>query len=244
MRAAIIIATYNENENIERLIKNIFDLRLSSSNQLHIIVIDDSSNDGTQDILKRLESQFHEKLHVFIRKERNRATAAIAGFKHALDLEVDCILEMDGDCSHKPEFIPQFLAFAQYYDVVIGSRYVEGGCVTGWPVTRKIISACSNAIYRMVLGTKIHDLSGGFKCYRRNVIENIELDQFFSRGYAVGVETLFRCYRKGFTFLEIPIAFQNREKGKSKFRVQEAAESLRVIGSLLLKYGRGSRILD
>jgi hypothetical protein len=105
-------------------------------------------------------------------------------------------------------------------------------------------SACSNFIYRLILGTKIHDLSGGFKCYRRKVIESLEFDEFFSRGYSIGVETLFRCYKKRYTFLEIPIVFQNRSKGKSKFHPREALKALKVIFQLVLKYGRAIRILE
>ena len=131
-----------------------------------------------------------------IREVRNRATAAMEGFRIALTLAADSILEMDGDLSHNPDYIPQFVSMIRHYDVVIGSRYVEGGGVTGWPLSRKIISSCSNFVYRLILGTKIHDLSGGYKCYQRKVIEGLDFREFLSTGYSIGVETLFRCYRQ------------------------------------------------
>ena len=244
MLLGIVIATYNERDNIEPLLRNIFSLEFSFGDNLRVVVVDDDSQDGTVEILRRLESEFLGRLHVIVRQERNRATAAFTGYRYCLSADCDAVLEMDGDLSHNPKFIPQFLAFIRHYDVVIGSRYVEGGGVVGWPLSRKIISACSNMIYRVVLGTKIHDLSGGYKCYRREVMEGLNFDEFYSRGYSIGVETLFRCYKKGFSFLEIPIVFQNREKGKSKFRWKEAADALRVVTRLVLKHGRAIRMLE
>ena len=244
MLLGIVIATYNERDNIEPLLRSIFGLGLVPEDTVRVVVVDDNSQDGTVEILRRLESEFLGRLRVIVRNERNRATAAFTGYKDCLTNSCDAILEMDGDLSHNPKFIPQFLSFIRHYDVVIGSRYVEGGGVLGWPLSRKIISACSNMIYRIILGTKIHDLSGGYKCYRREVMDSLNFSEFYSRGYSIGVETLFRCYRKGFSFLEIPIIFQNRQKGKSKFRWKEAAGALAVIGRLVLKYGRAIRILD
>lgn len=244
MLLGVVIATYNERDNIEPLLRNIFGLRLEPEDLIKVVVVDDNSQDGTGEILRRLESEFLDKLHVIVRKERNRATAAFAGYRACLSLGCDATLEMDGDLSHNPKFIPKFLAFIWHYDVVIGSRYVEGGGVVGWPLSRRIISACSNAIYRLILGTKMHDLSGGYKCYRREVMANLNFEEFFSRGYSIGVETLFRCYKKGFSFLEIPIVFQNRKKGKSKFRWKEAVDALGVVTRLVVKYGRAIRMLE
>ena len=244
MQLGVVIATYNERDNIEPLLRAVFDLKLEPGDSLRVVVVDDNSQDGTIEILRRLESEFLNRLHVIVRTERNRATAAFTGYQYCLSTDCDAILEMDGDLSHNPKFIPQFLDFVRHYDVVIGSRYVEGGGVVGWPLSRKIISACSNVVYRLILGTKIHDLSGGYKCYRREVMEDLNFNEFYSRGYSIGVETLFRCYKKGFTFLEIPIVFQNREKGKSKFRWKEAADALLVVTRLVLKYGRAIRMLE
>lgn len=244
MHLAVIIATYNERDNIEPLIRRIFGLKFPSGESLSVIVVDDQSQDGTCEILRRLESEYSGRLHVLIRKVRNRATAAMEGFRIALTLAADAILEMDGDLSHNPDYLPQFVSMIRHYDVVIGSRYVEGGGVTGWPLSRKIISACSNFVYRLILGTKIHDLSGGYKCYQRKVIEGLDFSEFLSTGYSIGVETLFRCYRQGCSFLEIPILFQNRAKGKSKFRWREAFNAIRVVFTLVFKYGRAARFLD
>lgn len=244
MLLGVVIATYNERDNIEPLLRSIFSLEFSFGDNLRVVVVDDDSKDGTVEILRRLESEFLGRLHVIVRRERNRATAAFTGYRYCLSAHCDAVLEMDGDLSHNPKFIPQFLAFVRHYDVVIGSRYVEGGGVVGWPLSRKIISACSNTIYRFILGTKIHDLSGGYKCYRREVMEALNFDEFYSRGYSIGVETLFRCYKKGFSFLEIPIVFQNREKGKSKFRWKEAGDALTVVTRLVLKHGRAIRMLE
>lgn len=245
MRLAIFITTYNERDNIEILLRRIFALKLNPGNQLAgVAVIDDSSQDGTQGILERLKSEYGGLLHVIVRKERGRGTAAITGFKYVLTLDCDCILEMDGDLSHNPDYINHFLSFVRHYDVVVGSRYVEGGYVSGWPLSRKVISSSVNFIYRLVLGTKIHDLSGAYRCYRRKVIESLEFDDFVADGYAIAVEVNFRCYKKGYTFVEIPIVFQNRTKGKSKFRLLEGLKALGVIFRLLLKYGRALRILE
>lgn len=242
MRVGIVIATYNERENVEPLIRKIFNLKLDAGDELRVVVVDDSSQDGTLEILRRLESEYTLRLQVIVRRERNRATAAFTGYRHCLSQGCDTVLEMDGDLSHDPKYIPLFVSFIRYYDVVIGSRYVEGGDVVGWPISRKILSACSNVIYRLILGTKIHDLSGGYKCYRREVMESLNFDEFFSTGYSIGVETLFRCYKKGFSFVEIPIMFQNRAKGRSKFRLREATNALVVVFRLFFTYGRAIRI--
>lgn len=245
MRVAIFITTYNERHNIECLIDSIFALKLPAEDEIaSVTVVDDSSQDGTQEVLSRLASHYHDRLHVLIRRERGRGTAAIAGFKQALTLDCDSILEMDGDLSHDPKYIPQFLSFVRHYDVVIGSRYVEGGYVSGWPVSRKMISTFYNVLCRLILGTKIHDLSGAYRCYRRKVIEGMEFDSFYSRGYAIAVEMNFRCYKMGCSFVEIPIVFRNRTHGKSKFRFEEAARAVAVILRLLFRYGRAIRILD
>lgn len=245
MHLSVVVPTYNEADNIEKLIDAIFSLSLPGNDRVSVVVVDDRSSDGTQEILHRLKERYQDKLHIIIRtEEKGRGTAGIRGFKECLKLPCDCMMEMDADFSHNPQHILKFLAFIRYYDVVIGSRYVEGGYVSDWPLSRKIVSACSNFIYRFVLGTKIHDLSGGFKCYGRKVIESLNFDEFYSHGYSIGIETLFRCYKQGFTFLEIPIAFCNRKKGKSKFHFGEAAGALIVIFRLFFKYGRAVRLFD
>ncbi len=245
MHLAIVVPTYNEVDNIEKLVDQIFLLRLEAGDKITVVVVDDNSKDGTQDVLTKLSKRYPNQLRILERTtERGRGTAGIAGFKECLKLPCDCVMEMDADFSHDPKHIPKFMAFIKHYDVVIGSRYVEGGYVSDWPISRKIVSACSNIIYSAVLGTKIHDLSGGFKCYRHSVLNSLNFDEFYSYGYSIGIETLFRCYKKGYSFLEIPIAFHNRSKGKSKFRLREAVSALVVIFRLFLKYGRAVRLFD
>ena len=245
MRLGVVVPTYNEIDNIEKIVEKIFSLPVSPEDKIDVVVVDDNSQDGTQDALKRLKDRHKDKIHVIIRThERGRGTAGIAGFKKCLELPCDAIMEMDSDFSHDPKYIPLFLSLLKYYDVVIGSRYVEGGYVSGWPISRKINSGAANLIYRFILGTKIHDLSGGYKCYRREVLSDFNFDEFFSTGYSIGIETLFRCYKKGYSFLEIPIVFRNRQKGKSKFRLKEAITALAVVFRLFFKYGRAVRLFD
>ncbi len=246
MKAAILIATYNEAENIGSLLEKIFQTIDPTSYSVYAVVIDDDSPDGTGQILDQLkQSTYGEKLHVLHRKnQRGCGSARRMGFKYCLNLPVDCVIEMDGDGSHNPEYLPLFMEFSRYYDVIIGSRYVEGGAVAGWPLKRKIISLTANTIYRLILGIKIHDLSGGYKCYRRKVIEALPFEEFLSTGYSIGIETLYRCYKLGSTFLEIPVLFHNRQYGYSKFRWKEAREALRIIFTLVSRYGRPSRLYD
>jgi len=246
MKAAILIATYNEAENIAPLLAKIFQVVGSTPHSTTAVVIDDDSPDGTGQILDRLkESTYGERLHVLHRKnQRGCGSARRMGFKYCLSLPIDCVIEMDGDGSHNPEYIPLFMEFCRYYDVVIGSRYVEGGAVAGWPLKRKLVSLVANTIYRLVLGSKIHDLSGGYKSYNRKVVETLPFDDFLSTGYSIGIETLFRCYQSGFTFLEIPVLFHNRQYGYSKFSWKEAREALQIVFTLVGRYGRAIRLYD
>ncbi len=246
MRAAILIATYNEAENITPLLGKIFKSANTSGHELTVVVVDDDSPDGTGKILDDLkESLYSSRLHVLHRKnQRGCGTARRMGFKYCQSLRVDCVIEMDGDGSHNPEYLPLFIDFSRHYDVVIGSRYVEGGAVAGWPLQRKLVSLIANLVYRMILGTKIHDLSGGYKCYKRRVVETLPFDEFLSQGYAIGIETLYRCYKLGFSIVEIPVIFHNREHGYSKFSWKEAREALRVTFALVFRYGRANRLYD
>ena len=245
MKAAVLIATYNEAENIDPLLQSIFFAGERSDHELSVVVVDDNSPDGTGKILEALRDRFGKKLHVIHRmKERGCGTARRLGFKYCQKLPVDFVVEMDGDGSHNPKYIPLFLDLGEYYDVVIGSRYVEGGVTAGWPVRRRITSTLANTLYRLMLGTRIHDLSGGYKCYRKKVIDALPFDQFLSTGYSIGIETLFRCFKMGFTFLEVPVFFHNRRRGASKFRWKEGVESLRILAQLLWRFGRPIRIYD
>ncbi len=240
MKAAILIATYNEAENIGPLLENIFQTIAPTLHSVDVVVIDDDSPDGTGKILDQLkQSTYGGKLHILHRKnQRGCGSARRMGFKYCLTLPVDCVIEMDGDGSHNPEYLPLFIEFSRFYDVVIGSRYVAGGAVAGLSLKRKIISLAANTIYRLITGLRIHDLSGGYKCYGRKVIEALPFDEFLSTGYSIGIETLYRCNKLGFTFLEIPVLFDDRRYGHSKFRWKEAREALRIIFALVSRYGR------
>jgi dolichol-phosphate mannosyltransferase len=246
MKIAVLIATYNEADNIEPLLARIFQGVEANSHAAQVVVVDDDSPDGTGKRLDELKrNTYGDRLHVLHRKnQRGCGSARRMGFKYCLGLAIDCVVEMDGDGSHNPEYIPRFAEFICHYDVVIGSRYVEGGAVAGWPLKRKLVSLAANTVYRLILGTKIHDLSGGYKCYSRRVVESLPFDEFLSTGYSIGIETLYRCYKLGFTFLEIPVLFHNREHGYSKFSWKEAAEALRIVFTLVLRYGRAIRLYD
>jgi len=240
MKAAILIATYNEAENIGPLLEKTFQTIDATPHSAYVVVIDDDSPDATGQILDRLkQSTYGERLHILHRKnQRGCGSARRMGFKYCLTLPVDCVIEMDGDSSHNPEYLPLFIEFSRFYDVIIGSRYVAGGAASGLPLKRKMISFAANAIYHLITGLKIHDLSGGYKCYRRKVVEMLPFDEFLSTGYSIGIETLYRCNKLGFTFLEIPVLFDDRRYGHSKFRWKEAREALRITFTLVSRYGR------
>ena len=212
-KIGVMIPTYNEVGNIERLIRTIFSLDLSTS----IVVVDDNSQDGTAKILDNLSKEFPQ-LHVIHRfNEKGRASAGIRGFLELIKLNVDYIIEMDADFSHDPAIIPSMVKEARDTDIIIGSRYVPGGksvnC-TKWGHFRSIAINFCNSILFGVYGIK--DLSGGFKCYHLKVIEAINWNEFISKAYSVGIEILLRAKNHGFTMKEIPITFKNREQGSSK----------------------------
>lgn len=245
MSAAILIATYNEAENIEPLIKKILTVGEQSNLSLVLVIVDDDSPDGTGRILDELKAQHPDRIQVIHRKDqRGCGTARREGFKYCRNLAVDFVIEMDGDGSHDPKYLPLFMTLGRHFDVVIGSRYVEGGVTAGWPLGRRITSRMANTIYRLMLGTKIHDLSGGYKCYRKKVVDQLPFSEFLSTGYSIGIETLFRCFKMGFTFLETPVFFHNRRRGRSKFAWKEGWEALRILTLLLLRFGRPLRITD
>ena len=219
MRAAVVIPTYNERENVTEIIRQV----LKMDPGLTVVIVDDDSPDGTGDLADQMVKQYPGMVKVIHRKgERGRASAGVAGFKRALEDGFDCVIEMDADGSHDPREIPNFLYLINEYDVVIGSRYVEGGRSVNCAPASILLSRVANAFNRLVLGLNVEDTSGGFKCYRRRVLEAIGLDDIVSWGYTIGPELLYKCMKKGFTMKEIPISFMNRMKGKSK-------ASLRVV---------------
>jgi len=212
MKSIIIIPTYNEKENIERLIGEIRKL----DRDFHVLIIDDNSPDGTGRIADELAQKYSEVFVIHRRGKRGLGTAYITGFKYALENNYDFIFTMDADFSHQPKYLIDFLEKAKQYDLVIGSRYVKDGRIQNWPLHRLILSRGANIYVRMVTGLRIFDSTGGFNCYRRKILENIDLDSIISDGYAFQIEMKYRLWKKGFSIREVPITFIDRARGTSK----------------------------
>ncbi len=212
----VIIPTYNEKENIEKIIRAINAL----DKQFHILVIDDGSPDGTAAIVKRLmQEEFAGGLFLLERPGKlGLGTAYILGFKWALQHDYEYIFEMDADFSHDPADLPRLYAAChdEGYDLAIGSRYVSGVNVVNWPMGRVLMSYFASKYVRFVTGFKVHDTTAGFKCYRRRVLQTIELDKIRFRGYAFQIEMKFTAYKIGFRIKEVPVIFVNRREGVSK----------------------------
>jgi dolichol-phosphate mannosyltransferase len=227
-KAIVCLPTYNERENLEPM------LRALGDKGVHVLVIDDSSPDGTGELADRLadELDYVDVLH----RERKEGLgpAYLAGFRRALADGADLILEMDCDFSHDPKDVPRLVEAAAEADVVLGSRYVPGGAVSNWGVLRRFVSAGGSLYARIVLGVSVRDLTGGFKCCRRAVLETIDLDAIHSKGYAFQIETTYRALRKGFKVVEIPITFVDREAGGSKMSQAIVAEGIWKVPMLRL----------
>ena len=211
----VIIPTYNEKENIENIIRAVFAL----PEEFHLLVIDDGSPDGTAAIVKKLQKEIPQRLFIVEGKgELGLCTAYIAGFKWGLEHQYDFIFEMDADFSHNPQDLPRlYNACAnEGADVAIGSRYVSGVNVVNWPIGRVLMSYFASKYVKFITGLKIYDTTAGFKCYRREVLETIELDKIRFKGYAFQIEMKFTAYKCGFTLREVPIIFINRQLGTSK----------------------------
>ncbi len=212
----VIIPTYNEKENIEKIIRAIFGLEKS----FHILVIDDGSPDGTAAIVRSLMSnEFGGQLHLVVRSGKlGLGTAYIAGFKWALERDYEYIFEMDADFSHDPNDLPRLYAACkdEGYDVAIGSRYVSGVNVVNWPIGRVLMSYFASKYVRLVTGFNVHDTTAGFKCYKRRVLQTIELDKIRFKGYAFQIEMKYTAYKIGFKIKEVSVIFVNRQEGVSK----------------------------
>ncbi|GAB3830116.1 polyprenol monophosphomannose synthase [Pontibacter rugosus] len=211
----VIIPTYNERENIEAMVRKV----MSLSHPFELLIIDDGSPDGTADIVRQLQTEFTGRLHLETRQGKlGLGTAYIHGFKYALRNEYEYIFEMDCDFSHNPDdLIRLYIACAtDGYDVAIGSRYVQGVNVVNWPMSRVLMSYFASYYVRLVTGMPIHDTTAGFKCYRRKVLETIQLNKIRFVGYAFQIEMKFLAYKYGFKIKEVPIIFTDRTKGTSK----------------------------
>jgi dolichol-phosphate mannosyltransferase len=226
--AVVCLPTYNERENLEPM------LRALAGKGVRVLVIDDNSPDGTGGLADRLadELDFVGVLH----RERKEGLgpAYLAGFRRALADGAELVLEMDCDFSHDPNDVPRLIAAAQDADLVLGSRYVAGGAVGNWGFVRRLVSAGGSWYARVLLGARVRDLTGGFKCYRRRVLETIDLDAIESKGYAFQIETTYRALRAGFRVAEIPIRFVDREAGGSKMSKAIVLEAIWKVPALRL----------
>ena len=224
-RKVVIIPTYNEKENIENIIRAVFSLE----GEYHILVIEDGSPDGTAAIVKRLQEEFPERLHMIERTGKlGLGTAYITGFKWSVEHGYDYIFEMDADFSHNPNDLPRLYnaCAVEGYDVSIGSRYVSGVNVVNWPMGRVLMSYYASKYVQFVTGIKVKDTTAGFKCYRRQVLETIELDKVRFKGYAFQIEMKYTAHKCGFKIKEVPVIFINRELGTSKMNSSIFGEAM------------------
>jgi dolichol-phosphate mannosyltransferase len=230
VKALVIIPTYNERENVEPLLERIFAEKLP----LEVLIVDDNSPDGTGAIADQAATR-DPRVHVLHRPGKaGLGSAYVAGFRYALARDYDAVLEMDADFSHSPDSLREFLHEIEGADVVLGSRYLYGVTVVNWPLTRLILSYLANVYSRVITGMRVKDLTGGFKCYRRAVLEAIDWDRVRSDGYAFQIEITFKAYRKGFRIKEIPILFVDRHAGESKMSRRIVWEAVWMVWRLRL----------
>jgi dolichol-phosphate mannosyltransferase len=230
-KALIIIPTFNELENIRKMIPDI----LGRYDNADILVVDDNSQDGTGAFVEQLTK---ESEHIKLIKRPNKmglGTAYIQGFKYALQNGYDYIFEMDADYSHDPKEIKNFLEAIKNYDLVLGSRYKTGVNVINWPMRRLMLSYFANSYTRFVTGIPVRDATGGFKCFRRKVLESINFDSIKSNGYAFQIEMTFKAYKKGFRIIEIPIIFTDRFQGTSKMSRKIVGEAVLMVWKLRIR---------
>ena len=218
----VVLPTYDEAANIEAMVEAVL-AKLPDSGR--VLVVDDNSPDGTGEIAERLAAR-SERVEVLRRpRKEGLGPAYVAGFRRALEGGAGLVLEMDADFSHDPAYLPRLIEAAERADLVIGSRYVPGGAVSDWGLARRAISRGGSAYARLALGVAVRDLTGGFKCFRREVLEAIDLDSVVSRGYAFQVELTYRAIQHGFTVVEVPIVFRDRAAGESKMGGRIVAEA-------------------
>jgi dolichol-phosphate mannosyltransferase len=231
----IIIPTFNELENLPRLLPEVF----SKNDGIDVLIVDDNSPDGTAAFIEN-EMKTNSRLHLIKRESKQGlGTAYIAGFQYALQRDYQLIFEMDADFSHDPNEIPRFIDEIKDSDLVIGSRYINGVNVINWPMRRLLLSWFANLYTRFITGMPIHDATGGYKCFRQEVLQAIDLDQVRSNGYAFQIEMNFKAWKKGFRLKEIPIIFVDRIKGKSKMSKKIVREAVTMVWKLRFKSSLG-----
>lgn len=230
METAVVIPTYNERENLPELVARLEALGID----LHALVVDDNSPDGTGELAEELATR-RPWLRVIHRPaKRGLGTAYVAGFRYALEQGYEAIGEMDADLSHDPAYLPAMLQALEGADLVLGSRYVPGGGVRNWGPVRQLISRGGSFYSRLILGVGIRDLTGGFKLFRREVLENIGLDTVRSNGYSFQIEMTYRALRRGYRVVEMPIVFEDRRVGRSKLSRQVVLEAVLMVPRLRL----------
>ena len=231
MKILIISPTYNERKNIGDLIEKIFKLNFS----LNLLIIDDNSPDGTADVVKSF-MKTNNNIHLIEREGKlGLGTAYCRGFEYALQNGYDRIVQMDADLSHNPEDVLRLLQSSEIHDLVIGSRYTDGVNVINWPMSRLILSYFANWYARVITRVPIMDLTGGFKCFKRNVLEAIDFKSIHSEGYSFQIEINFLAYNKGFKLTEIPIVFSDRNVGESKMNKYIVYEAIWIVPKLFLR---------
>ena len=218
----VVIPTYNEAGNLRTIVAAIYDALPEAS----ILIVDDASPDGTGRLADDLAAGYPTLAVLHRADKQGLGTAYVAGFRHALQRDVDRVVAMDADFSHDPRYLPALLAAAEDADLVIGSRYVPGGRTPDWGLSRRLISGCGNVFARTLLRLPVRDCTAGFKCYRRGVLEALDLDAIRLEGYAFQIETVYQSVRKGFRIKEVPIVFRDRTVGKSKMSTAIVAEAL------------------
>lgn len=236
--ALVVVATYNELENIEPLVTEI----LANAPGCRVLIVDDNSPDGTGDAARQMASA-DGRIEVLGRPGKlGLGTAYLAGFHHALEHGYLRVVTMDADFSHHPRYLPTILSRAAEpgIDIVIGSRYVPGGGVEGWPLFRRVLSFAANTFARVMLGLRTHDNTGAYRCYSRRVVEELEFDSVVSHGYSALIELIWHCQRSGYRFAEVPITFVDRELGVSKVSRSEIFRGLTTVIRLRLRPPRVS----
>lgn len=234
----VIIPTYNERENVEWMLRTVMNLSVS----FDVLIVDDNSPDGTADIVKNLIQEYPERIHLLLHKEKNGlGKAYIAGFQWALQKDYDYIFEMDCDFSHNPNDLMRLReACINDADITIGSRYCKDGQVKDWPLSRILLSYFASLYVRMVLWIPVHDTTAGFKCYRKKVLQSIDLDAIQFTGYAFQIEMKYAAYKLGFKIVEVPVLFKDREKGQSKMSINIFKEAL--IGVIKMRFKKYSQL--
>jgi len=227
-RALVVIPTFNEADNIPRLLPAV----LSQAPQIDILVVDDGSPDGTADLVRQFQTTSN-RVHLLVRSAKmGLGTAYVEGFRFAIRNGYAYVFEMDADFSHDPAEIPSFLREIQGADLVIGSRYTNGVRVLNWPIKRLLLSYFANVYTRFMTGLPVHDATGGFKCFRRKVLEAIDLGRIHSNGYAFQIEMSYKAWKKGFHLAEIPIVFHDRRSGQSKMSRNIVYEAIFMLWKL------------